>query len=183
MRISERACNRRLKLLIDAGYIERKSVLYGVPRLYSLTNRTRSLIGAGRNKPNVRADKIIHDIAVLDTVVYFMKRDGLKLSDIVSDKEMQSKDGFNARKKHYPDFIFFSKGESYAVEVELSAKSKARLKNNIQNNFIEYDYQIWVVSKSDISIRKVIKDNMETYPNITEIIEIESVNEYAKLAD
>ena len=35
----QRATDRRLKILIDAGYIERKKYLYGVPSIYFLTSK------------------------------------------------------------------------------------------------------------------------------------------------
>lgn len=179
---TERACNRRLQMLRESGYIERKSVLYGVPRLYYLTHKAKMLINANKNQFNIRVDQINHNIAVLDTVLYFIKKDGLKLADIKSEREIQSKDGFSER-RHYPDFVFYENETSYAVEVELSLKDKARLEKNIQKNFIGYDYQIWIIPKTDTSIRKVLSDKIKAYPNIAEIIDLESVREYVKLVD
>ena len=109
-----------------------------------------------------------------------MKKDGLKLADVISEKEMQSKDGFASR-KHYPDFMFVENGDTYCVEVELTLKNKTRLAKNIQMNFIEYGYQIWIVSKNDTSIRRFLQEKTALYPSIADVIDIESVREYVRL--
>ena len=147
-----------------------------------LEHKAKILIGANKNKTSVRVDQIIHDIAVIDTAIYLMKRDGLKLGEVISDKEMQSKDGF-ATRRHYPDFVFEERGDSYCVEVELSLKDKEKLAKNIKANFIDYDFQIWIVPKNDTHIRKGLKSAMDAHPNIAEVIDIESVREYVKQID
>jgi len=37
----QRACDRRLRKLIDAGYLERKKILYGLPGIYTNTNQAK----------------------------------------------------------------------------------------------------------------------------------------------
>ena len=178
---TERACNRRLQILREAGYIERQAILYGIPRLYTLTHKSRVLTGANKNKTSIRVDTIAHDIAVIDTFIHFMSISKSKdliftLDTLTTEREMQSKDGFISR-RHYPDFVICGKdGTSYCIEVELSLKNRARLRKNIQQNFIEYDYQTWIVPKSDTAIRKVLNDSETEYPNI-EIIDLERVKE------
>ena len=41
---SARTCDRRLKLLVDNGYLFRKKVLYGLPYLYYLTKDHQGLL-------------------------------------------------------------------------------------------------------------------------------------------
>ena len=108
-----------------------------------------------------------------------MKHDGLKPNDIISDREIQSKEGFITR-RHYPDFYFKDRGDSYCVEVEVTLKDKSRMEKNIKRNFIEYDYQIWIIPKNDTAIRKILRDNIKAYPCIAEIIDLEDVREYVK---
>jgi hypothetical protein len=66
-----RATNRRLKILLEAGYLERKKYMYGVPYLYTLTHKGRILSGSNKRQDKIRIDRIMHDISVLDTVVYY----------------------------------------------------------------------------------------------------------------
>jgi len=75
-------------LLLDGGYITRYRVLYGVPNVYQLTNKTKSLISANQRQEKIRLDQIIHDITVLDVAIAFMKAFGLNPADIKTEKQL-----------------------------------------------------------------------------------------------
>ena len=170
---SQRTCDRRLKLLIEAGYIDRKHVLYGIPGLYFVTHKGKILIGASPKPDKLKVDQIVHDIAVVDAALYFALNCGVPLSDIVTEKELHQRDGFGTR-KHRPDFIFAQEDKSHCVEVELTPKSKDRLIKNIRDNFLVYDYQKWIVPRAQIKIAKILNEQSATYPNI-EILALEEV--------
>jgi hypothetical protein len=178
----QRACDRRIKILIDAGYIERKMILYGVPGVYYLTYKGKMLIGANKRQDKIRVDKISHDIAVLDTAMYFIQKIGIRSEDIITEKQLYSKEGFTAR-KHFPDFIFSeekNKNQKSCVELELTIKAKNKLEKNIGENYLTYDVQYWVVPKGGIKIRQMLNDFAEKYANI-KIIDLEEVQEFVKL--
>ena len=42
----QRACDRRIKKLIEAGYIERKYIIHGIPRLYFITQKAVKLLNS-----------------------------------------------------------------------------------------------------------------------------------------
>jgi len=48
----QRACDRRLRKLVQAGYISREKILYGVAGIYRITSKGAKLEGLGnaRNK-------------------------------------------------------------------------------------------------------------------------------------
>lgn len=135
------------------------------------------LIGANKRQDKIRLDNVIHDIAVLDTAIYMIAKYNISLSDIQTEKQLHSKNGFSIR-KHQPDFIFTKDNKIYCVEVELTLKSKDRLENNIKSIFLTYDIQIWVLEDNPKLIR-VIKENKLQYPNI-EIKEIKEVRNYVE---
>ena len=170
---SQRVCDRRLRLLIDNGLLNRQIVLYGVPNVYLLTSKAKTLISANQRKEQIRLDQIIHDIAVLDVAVCFMKTLELSPSEIKTDKQLHQEDGFGQR-THHPDFVFTKDNTTYCVEIELSLKSKARLENNIKSNFLKYNVQIWVTDKNAVKLIRTLKDFKIQYPNI-EITNIEEV--------
>ena len=172
----QRACDRRLKALIDAGYIEREKVLYGVPSIYKLTYKAKMLIGTNKRQDKIRVDNIAHDIAVIDTAIYFNTHYQIPLNEIMTEKQLHSRDGFSIR-KHQPDFIFTKNGNVYCVEVELSLKSSERLERNIKSNFGLYDTQIWAIE--DLRLFSALSDNKRQYPNII-IINIEEVKKYVR---
>jgi hypothetical protein len=175
---SQRTCDRRLKLLIDGGYIDRKHVLYGVPSLYFVTHKGKILISAAPKPDKFKVDQIVHDIAVVDTALYFYLKHGVPLADITTEKELHQRDGFGGR-KHRPDFVFTQDHKIHCVEVELTPKSKERMLKNLQDNFLTYNYQTWVVPEAQVKITKVLEEQATTYPD-TEILRFEEVANFVK---
>jgi hypothetical protein len=145
----QRATDRRLRALIESGYLTRRKYLYGFPFLYTLTHKGRILLGANKREDKIRVDRITHDIFVLDTVIYYVKRYGVSLRDIESEKELHIKDGFGTR-KHHPDFVVTIGGKRIAVEIELSPKTKERLEKNIRGNYLNYDGQAWITNDKKV---------------------------------
>ncbi|MBS7008294.1 hypothetical protein [Anaerostipes sp.] len=174
----QRACDRRLKILLDNGYLERKRILYGVPSLYNLTAKAKKLMGYSLRKDKIKIEQITHDIAVLDTVIYFLYKEKIPLSDMQSEKELHSQEGFGVR-THKPDFVFTKNSKTYAVEIELNLKAKARLEKNIKSNFLAYEEQKWIVPKAKVKIKTLLDNYSTTYPNIT-IIQLEEVTNYVR---
>jgi len=174
----QRACDRRLKILIEAGYVDRKKVLYGVPSVYYLTHKGKMLIGANKRQDKIRVEKIPHDIAVVETAIYFMLKHQINSNEIVTEKEINSKSGFGDR-KHCPDFLIERKDKKYCIEVELSLKAKDRFEKIVETNYLEYSTQFWITAKSGLKIQKRLKDLSEKYSNI-KIMELEGVQEFVR---
>jgi hypothetical protein len=171
-----RATDRRLKALIDGGYLERKKYLYGMPYLYTLTHKGRMILGVNKRADIIRVERIAHDINVIDTVIYYVKKYGVSLKDIVSDKELHIMDGFGTR-KHHPDFVFTHNNKQHAVEIELSTKSKERIEQNIRDNYLRFERQIWIIGIS--KVHNIVKGFAGEYSNI-EIIRLEEVLKYVR---
>lgn len=172
----QRAADRRLKLLQDNGYVEKKRILYGVPSLYTLTYKSKKMLNLNTRKEKIKIEQITHDILVLDTVIYLMYKDNIPLTAFTSEKELHSQDGFSNR-VHRPDFLYTVDDKTYCVEIELNLKAKARLEKNIKSNFLNYDFQKWIVPCSKIKIRQILEDNSITYPTI-EILSTEEVSNF-----
>ena len=173
---SIRTTDRRLKILIQAGYIERRKIIYGVPSIYTLTAKGLALINKPPSVGKIRIEHITHDIAVLDSVIYFINTRNIKLSDIITEKQMHGLDGFGIR-RHQPDYIF--KNINTCVEVELTLKAKSRLSKNIENNFKAYDNQIWIVPNTEHKIREILSKAKNIYTGI-EIIEFEDIQNHVR---
>ena len=169
----QRACDRRLQKLINAGYIKREKILYGVAGIYSNTNKGNKKIMTERRNRKIRVEQIVHDIAVIDTAIFFKKEHGINLDGAKTEIELHRQDGFGVR-KHRPDFVFEKDGKKVCVEVELSLKSKHRFEKNIKDNFLNYDKQIWVVPSMGSKISKILEEKKKAYSNI-EILELSEV--------
>ncbi|MCL2106727.1 MAG: replication-relaxation family protein [Oscillospiraceae bacterium] len=171
-----RAANRRLKMLVDAGYLERKKYLYGISEMYTLSHKGRILLGVNKREDKIRLDRITHDIYVLDSVVYFCLKYGISFAAVQSEKELHIQDGFCVR-KHQPDFAVEIAWESIAVEVELNPKAKIRMGENIRENYLKYDKQIWITNNNKVF--SLLGELKNEYSNI-DVIRLEEVLEYVK---
>ena len=169
----QRACDRRLRKLIEAGYIKREKILYGVAGIYRNTAKAMRLEGLPNINRKIRIEQIKHDITVLDTTIFFNKKYGTMFDSIKTEIELHRLDGFGVR-KHRPDFMFRKDGKTTCVEVELSLKAKNRLENIIKDNFLAYDKQIWVVPSLDTKIARILESNKTIYSNI-ELLELSEI--------
>ena len=147
-----------------------------MPYLYTLTHKGRILAGGNKRADKIRVDRINHDIYVVETVIYYLTKYDIPLKEIESEKELHIKDGFGTY-KHQPDFIFHHENQSYAVEVELNLKAKARLEKNIKDNYLKYDYQVWVTN--DNKVFNAIQSYLNIYSNIV-LVRLEEVEEYVR---
>ena len=171
-----RASDRRLKLLVEAGYLERQKYLYGIPYLYTLSHKGRILLGANKREDKIRVDRITHDIYVIEAIIYYGLKCGVPLSAIESEKELHIKDGFGIR-KHQPDFVVQLNDQSIAVEVELNPKPKGRMEENIRENYLKYDRQVWITNNS--KVRSLLRGFTGEYSNI-EALALEDVLAYGR---
>ena len=163
---SSRTMYRRLKTLIDNKMIEKERIIYGIPSIYTLSYRGLILLGINKRKDKIRIDIIKHNIYVIDTLIYLIRKEVIKTQDsVTSEKELNRDNGFSDR-KHQPDFVYKKDNKNICVEVELSIKSIEKLEKNIKDNFLNYDTQIWVLEKRNNKIERNIKSLMNKYSNI-----------------
>lgn len=153
----ERSCDRRLAKLIEFNYLERRHILYGIPGLYFLGKNAKYISTVKYYSYKLKLDELVHDIAVVDAVLFLCKHFEVPLDAFTSERELHAQDGFSNR-KHQPDAVFLVNDKCICLEVEFTPKSKERFTKNIKANFANYDAQIWVVPKADIKIHKMIEE-------------------------
>ncbi len=173
----QRACDRRLKKLIDAGYIERKHFIYGVPRLYFVTQKAVKLFNLEYYTQSVRIEQIEHDISVIDTAIFLINDENIESASIVTERDLKHRAGFG-NPKHFPDFIYTKEEKTFCVEVELSAKKQVSLDKNIRENFKNYDVQRWFIPNDKPKIIENVKTIGQKYE--VEIFSLERVKEYVR---
>lgn len=174
----QRACDRRVAKLISSGYIERRHLLYGVPSLYFATPLAKRIFNLDFLTTDIRIENIVHDIAVIDTAIYFVYKLEVSMENLTSERQLKNADGFG-KVRHHPDFIYTNNNENYCVEIELNLKSNTKLEKNIGENYMQYDKQYWAIPSDKPKIVTAVKSFSKQYPNI-EILSLEKVVEYAK---
>jgi len=165
-----------LKLLVEAGYLTRQKYLYGIPYIYTLSHKGRILLGVNKREDRIRVDRITHDIYILEAIIYYVLKHDVSLADIESEKELHIKDGFGIR-KHQPDFVVSSADERIAVEVELNPKPKDRMEENIRENYMKYDKQVWITNNS--KVKSLLQVFIGEYSNV-EALALEEVLAYVQ---
>jgi len=100
----QRACDRRLRKLVQAGYIRRERVLYGIAGIYKNESKGVKLEGLSLTKRKTRIEQIRHDIAVLDTAIFFNKNRGIEYRSMRTELELHRMNGFGKR-THKPDLV------------------------------------------------------------------------------
>jgi len=166
-----RASDRRLKLLVEAGYLTREKYLYGIPYMYTLSHKGRILLGVNKREDRIRVDRITHDIYIIEAIIYYVLKHGVSLAQIESEKELHIKGGFGIR-KHQPDFVVNSANGRIAIEVELNPKPKDRMEENIRENYLKYDRQVWITNNS--KVKSLLKGFSGEYSGI-EVMPLEDV--------
>lgn len=164
---SQRSCERRLKKLVETGYLEYQKIIYGIPRIYQNTKRAEAIaqIYTGNWKRKIKLEQITHDISVLDVVIALNKSMKIPYENIVSERQLHKLDGFSVR-NHRPDFVFDYKDKKVCVELEFSMKAKNRFEKNIKENFLAYSIQLWVVQNKSDRIGQFLEKQKLIYPNI-----------------
>ena len=153
--------------------MERSKLLYGIPYLYTLSHKGRILLGVNKREDKIRIDRVTHDIYIIEAIIFFCLRYGVSLAQVESEKELHIKDGFGIR-KHQPDFVVSGR---IAVEVELNPKAKNCMEENIRENYLKYDRQVWITDNS--KVKSLLQGFSGEYSNI-EFLQLEEVLEYVK---
>lgn len=176
----QRACDRRISKLIDEGLLERKYFIYGIPALYFVTVKAKKLYELKFITKNVRIENIRHDILNIDTAIYLIHAKNIPENTIVSERQIKHLAGFGGvGSKHIPDQMYTFKGKTCCVEIELNLKQYAKLYKNVQDNYLNYDKQLWFI---DVTKKKLIENMQklkERYSDIF-IFDIKEVTEYVK---
>lgn len=164
---SKSALYRRLKLLVDNGYLKRKRYLYGLPALYTVTPRGYKALALPTKNVTVSVGMIEHELAVIDTYLYLKDKYQLNYDDFLSERQLRLE---YDKAKHYPDITFTLDGNSHCVEVEFSLKNATLLERNIKENYLSYDRQLWIIKKEHTRLNKLLQKYEAEYPNIEIIL-------------
>lgn len=153
-----------LSRLVKADYLKKEQILAKEPCIYLLRTKATELIKANRVK-KVSLQNLKHNLCVVDVYI------DLKLQkpelNIKSDRELRAGIKFTKKKRpHQPDLVIQTEEingkKNIAVEIELSRKSKDRLKSisshySIWSDYLKADY--YCSSSVYSHIRKYLGSN------------------------
>ena len=152
--LSQATLRRRLRALVRTGLVAERQVLHRQPAAYLITPRGLGAIGSPLPRPELRLPGYVHDLGT--AWVWLAARDGAfgPVREVLSERQLRSHDGLprnpeappagvqsdrfavrlfalgpgGRERLHYPDLLLHTPdGRRVALELELSAKSGARL--------------------------------------------------------
>lgn len=148
---SASAATRRLSALCAGGYMVADRVFAGQPTYYQITRSGLQVIDSGLPRPRIDVRSYAHDVGL--AWLWLGARDGTfgPLREVLSERTLRSRDGLpradrdqaggqeplgvrlggvgagGRERLHYPDLLLVTpEGARVAVELELTAKSRAR---------------------------------------------------------
>ena len=126
------AAQRRMRKLVDAGYLARKRLLHGDKRVHWVTRQALSASGDQLAPPQtIGLGSYRHDLVLVDVAQAVVDQTG---GDFVPERRLRQEAGFKGVgvSGHLPDGLLRRPGQMpVAVELEMSPKGRQRLKRII----------------------------------------------------
>lgn len=181
-------CKNRMKLLNDEGYVKYYQESVSSKRYYTISKKGMSLLHppeikiskSGRTYkkykegPNINKRTLDHEIKVATVLNYILKNNkDLTIDDFKTERDLQRDLSYKKIKKtHFCDLLC----EKYRVkiEVELSAKQKSKLSQNILLNTSNYT-QIWIVNSNILYNRLLSQKNYLLEKFKIEVIKLDDI--------
>jgi hypothetical protein len=135
--ITQSRIHRRLKILCDRNLLNHERILSAYPGAYWPTRNGKELSDSFLSPIHgPRLATFEHDLKVVDVYIDIKEKyknsvDWLTSREILSNRISEAKDAseaFKVLKSKVPDAIVIRDGKKFAIEVELSAKSRQRLR-------------------------------------------------------
>lgn len=124
----------RIKKLVEGGYLERERILHGQARIHKVTKK--GVIASGDAVlplKQVNLGTFRHDLMLVDLGIQLEQETGGRF---VPDRRIRHDEGLSGVGQigHIPDGYLYQDNEKpVAIELELSVKSRARLKSIIED--------------------------------------------------
>jgi hypothetical protein len=153
---------RRLKKLIDHGFLSHKKILHGNNGVYILTSIAAQICGSELPPlPHIRLGSFLHDSQMIDLGMDLAEK---YKADFVSDRQLkhQISGGPVGKKGHIPDgALVLPDGKKIGVELELTQKGSRRLREIFRQHMRNIDFkEIWYFCGSD-AVTNAIKSHAD----------------------
>ncbi|HSO98119.1 MAG TPA: hypothetical protein VLP43_04145 [Solirubrobacteraceae bacterium] len=183
--LSPSALRRRLRALVRAGLVAERQLLHRQPAAYLITRRGLGAIGSPLPRPELRLQGYVHDLGT--AWLWLAARDGAfgPVRELLSERQLRSHDGLprnpeaapagrqserfavrlfalgpgGRERLHYPDLLLHSPdGRRVALELELTAKSGARLERILAGYATDRRFDAVVYVVGDDRIEAKVRD-------------------------
>ncbi len=144
MRVCESGAYRRIRKLVEGGYLERDRVLHGQARIHRVTRKGTKVSGdALPPLTDINFGTFRHDLVLVDLALTLEEQTG---GVFTPDRRLRHNGGLSGGglSGHVADgYLHIGEDEPIAIELELSVKSRVRIRSIIKKY------------SSDLSIKEV----------------------------
>lgn len=134
MQVGTTAAHVRVKKLVDEGYLKKDRVLHGQAKVHKLTSKGRTICeDALYHLTDINLGTFRHDHLLIDLANYLEKKTG---GNFIPPRRIRHNEGLSGVGQigHIPDgYLVVGDEKPVAIELELSVKAYARIKNIIHN--------------------------------------------------
>lgn len=179
---------RRLKELYNNGYVQRDRGNMNSHFVYTLDTAGMAVIGVDIVRPlSLYNSAIRHELLVIDTLIYFQVVRGYNPSEIETERQLmltdielaQGYDLFSSSSSvgpkelsfHLPDLVV----DNIAIEIELTRKKNSILYSNLLSNDRTFNKQVWIIPRTEVTIKKFINDFKKDSEHQIEIIFVDEI--------
>lgn len=146
--MGQSVCYRRLRKMVQNGYLYHERIFHGKPGVYRVTSSGQNIAGdvlTPKKITNANLATYGHGLTVIDVATALEAHTG---GTWKTERHIRREKGITGvgRTEHVPDGeLKFSDGKSIAVEVELSGKSQRRLQK-ILRQYARTEYkEVWYI--------------------------------------
>ena len=147
MGVGETAGYVRVRKLVDGGYLKRKRVFHNQERIHWISNQAQNLIQDDvKNPKRVNISTYHHDLLLVDLGLYLEKTNEGNFIPERRVRNLNVTESVIGKKGRIPDGVLIQQNNQkpIAIELELSLKSKDRLRKIINDYMVNFNYSaVW----------------------------------------
>ena len=154
---------RRIKKLVDHGYIKREKILHSAGAAHFITKQAKDACGDNLEiLKKISLGGYIHDLALVDLSLDLEKN---YQANFISERRLRLWGGIGGVgvEGHMPDGILeLSNGKKWAIELELSVKAASRLDKIMRFYNCNFDYNEVHYFMSDQVVKNAVQKSIES---------------------
>lgn len=142
LKVAKTTGYRRIKKLVDHGYIQKEKILHGAGAVHYITKQAKAASGDDLSiLQNISLGGYVHDLSLVNLALDLSEKYEV---NFVPERRLRFWRGLGSVgvEGHIPDGVLeFNEKKKWAIELELSVKAASRLKKIIDGYASNFEYE------------------------------------------
>jgi len=142
LKVAKTTGYRRIKKLVDHGYIQKEKILHGAGAVHYITKQAKAASGDDLTiLQNISLGGYVHDLTLVNLALDLSEKYEV---NFIPERRLRFWGGLGGVgiEGHIPDGVLeFSEKKKWAIELELSVKAASRLKKIIDGYASNFEYE------------------------------------------